>query len=168
MDIVKYTIWSGLPTLPTCLQYIITSKFTSHTMPYKYYLTLIPWSFSCTSSQLHSQVHTVASLLTPLERSPPTGLVVSSGCWLEQLPTGLPAHSPWLLTPNPQIGLNQQTLRSQNSFLTLILSPTQYLLSSPSYPELAMPSCIYQDNVFLRITQIMMTTHQLNYRYNFH
>ena len=42
----------------------------------------------------------------PLERSSPTSLVVSSGFWLEQLPTGLPAHSPWLNLPSSYLVTN--------------------------------------------------------------
>ena len=82
---VTYNNWqqyrSGLPTLPTCLQYIITSKFTTHSMSYKQYLTLMAWSSNCTSTQLYSQVHFVVPVWTqhcwllvtlqvyPLERS---------------------------------------------------------------------------------------------------
>ena len=114
-----------------------------------------------------------------VECAPPTGLVVSSGFLIEQLPTGLLTHSPWLNMPSSHLVTNslhtyttsippdlthlhphQQVLGSQNSFLTLIVSHTQYLLSTSSYPELAMPSSIYKDNAFLRLTQTMTRTHQ--------
>ena len=84
----------------------------------------------------------------PWNSLPPTSLVVSSGVLLEQLPPGLPAHSPWLNVPSSHLVTNylhthtrspphnltphQQVLGSQNSFLTSILFHTQYLLISPS------------------------------------
>ena len=131
-------------------------------MPYKRYLTHIPCSSSCTSTQVHSLFHSLVPIWTqhsfllvapPLKCSPPISLVVSSlKNKLEQLLTGLPAHSPRLNVPSSHLLTNslhthttslphnlrphQEALGSQNSFLTLILSHTQYLLGSLPLPIL--------------------------------